>query len=169
MYVLYNNELKEPRLRVGITKSIPIEEPSPVKLALERLKNYDVSSIGLPRVDGMHCFTYTPSLDNGTSSDFLSCFDEMFDETKGTTPASIERWFKVSADDDTGTLILSKSSSAQTRLRPFVDTAYKLADRLGEDAQQRLDEKLSEFNERCSVQPSEKDTKKSVKRKYVQF
>ena len=142
MHSLCNNEVKGPRLRVGIAESIPVEEPSPVKSALERLKKYDASSIDLSKVNGMHCFTYTPPLDDKTSPEISSYFDEMFDKIKETIPESFERWFKVSVDDGAGTHVSAKSSSARTRLRPFVDTAYKLADRLGKDAQKHLEDKL---------------------------
>ena len=130
-------------------------------MAVERLKNYDASSIDLSKVDGMHCFTYTPPSEDVTSPDFSSCFDEMFNEIKETTPESFERWFEASADGDTGTHVSAKNSSSRTRLRPFVDTAYKLADRLGEDAQKHLEENLSEFNEWWSVQLSEKMLRKT--------
>ena len=93
----------------------------------------------------------------------------MFNEIKETTPESFERWFEASADGDTGTHVSAKNSSSRTRLRPFVDTAFKLADRLGDDAQKHLEEKLSEFNKWCSVQLSVKDAEKNAKRKYVPF
>ena len=51
MHAVCNNEVKGPRLRVGIAESIPVEEPSPVNSVLERLKNYDASSIDLSKVD----------------------------------------------------------------------------------------------------------------------
>ena len=51
MHRVCNDEVKGPRLRVGIAESIPVEEPSPVKSAVERLKNYDASSIDLSKVD----------------------------------------------------------------------------------------------------------------------
>ena len=169
MHSLCNNKVKGPRLRVGIPECIPIEEPSPVRSALDRLKNYDASSIDLSKVDGMHCFTYSPPLDDQTSPDFLSFFETMMEDVIESTPESFGRWFQVSADDDGGTHVSAKSSSARTRLRPFVDSAYKLADRLGESAHQHLEEKLSEFNDWCSVQLAEKDAKKNTKRKYIPF
>ena len=160
MHTLCNNEVKGPRLRVGIPECIPIEEPSPVRSALDRLKNYDASSIDLSKVDGMHCFTYSPPLDENMSLDFSSCFETLIEEVQKATPESFERWFSVSADDKSGTPGSTKKASARTRLRPFVDAAYQLADCLGESAQKHLEEKLSEFNDWCSVQLAEKDAEK---------
>ena len=169
MHALCNNKVEEPRLRLGIPQSIPVEEPSPVKLALDRLKNYDPSSIDLSKVDGMHCFTYSPPLDENMSPDFSSCFETMIEEVQKATPESFEKWFSVSADDKSGTPGSTKKASARTRLRPFVDAAYQLADCLGESAQKHLEEKLSEFNDWCSVQLAEKDAEKNTKRKSVPF
>ena len=93
----------------------------------------------------------------------------MIKEVQKATPESFERWFSVSADDESGTPGSAKKASSRTRLRPFVESAYKLADRLGDFAQQHLEEKLSEFNDWCSAQLAEKNAEKNTKRKYIPF
>ena len=166
MHAVCNNEVKGPRLRVGIAESILVEEPSRLKTAVERLKNYEASSIDMSKIDGMHSFTYTPPSDDVPSPDFSTCFDDMFNEIKETTPESFEMWFEDSTEGGTETHVSAKS---RLRLRPFVDTAYKLADRLGENAQKHLEEKTTEFNDWCSVQLSEKDDKKTQRENTCHF
>lgn len=169
LHSLCNNEVTGPKLRCEISDTLSIEPPSEPQSALERLKNYDPSCIDMKKVEGMHCFTYQPSANEDGALDVESVFDDMFDEIQTSTPNQFERWFEVISDPTSTTSLSTNKTASRATLRPLIDTAYKLADRLGHDAISKLEQTIADYNQWCSVELAEKDDAKNAKRKYVAF
>ena len=169
---LASNEVKGPTLPLDIPHSLPIEEASTTESALDRLKNYDKTKIDLSRVDNMHCFTHTPADAEIVGGDELEdelevIFSEMMSELQESTPQDFSAVFNESVLDSDVPPAGGKRVGARTNLRSLVNTAYDLADRLGDDGSSRLEQVVSEFNSWCSSKLAVQDQDSNDKRKYV--
>jgi hypothetical protein len=131
---------------MDICDSFVIEEPTPKKNALDRLKNYDKRCINLDVVDGMYSSTYTPPQD-GIDSEMELIFDQMFTEIQGHTSKDTEDVFELSLSNSCLPKTASHNVSSRQKLKCLVNTAFPLSDKIGQEGVDRLEETLLQFNQ----------------------
>ena len=169
LHQLCQRESLGPKLALPVPDSIDIESPSPPQSALDRLKNYDKTKINLDSLDGMRCFTHDPSEVSMSEEDIDSVFLEMFEELQNSSPESFVQTFEQAlSDDNLGDSPLTHGG-ARGRVKPLINTAYNMADRLGEDAVTDLVTVIQEFNDNCAAKLAEMDSTTNEKRKYVPY
>ena len=103
-------------------------------------------------IDGMHCYTYDPgeaSVDSNDDDRIENAFREIFNKIQQTSSENFAAVFQAKMSQD----YTPNQASARTRPRPYVDVAYKRADRLGDHAISRLEEMLKRKAQFCPNVP----------------
>ena len=167
--LLARNEPTGPTLRVPIPNCMPIKERIPILPAADRLKNYDKSMLDLSILDGMFSDTFSPSTEFNLQNDELcELAQQIVCGIRDSTPAAAEDMFTEAVSNFEIATGVNKGVDSRTAMRPLVDTAFLLSDRLGREGLQKLEEMMSEYNKWASGRLSEtKDADKNKKRKHV--
>ena len=164
LHELMLNNVQGPTLCMDICDSFVIEEPTPKKNALNRLKNYDKRCINLDVVDGMYSSTYTPPHD-GIDSEMELIFDQMFTEIQGHTSKDTEDAFELSLSNSCLPKTASHNVSSRQKLKCLVNTAFALSDKIGQEGVERLEETLLQFNQWCSSKIEEVENHESPQKR----
>ena len=120
----------------------------------------------------MHCFTHTPTTtdvvnDQDLEDELGALFSEMMSELQESTPQEFSAVFNESMQNADVPNVDGKRVGSRDSLRPLANTAYDLADKLGEDGSTQLEHVLSEFNSWCATKLARKEKSSHEKRKYV--
>ena len=121
----------------------------------------------MTKIEGMHCFTHTPLASNVEEEELEKVFTEMFDELQASTPDEFVHVFNTSLNNSDLPTTGSRAVGSRSSLRSVVNTAYDLADKLGEEGTAKLEATILEFNEWCSGQIAVIKEGSNNKQKYV--
>ena len=165
---LCKNEVSGPKLRHPIDECIPVEEPSPLLPAIERLKNYDTANIDLSLVDGMYHTTFTPEIQDESNENISEQFLEMFNQIQDGISESTQTVFSESIDNHSFAADHSVGAgNSRQKMKGMMNTVYDLADRVGDEAVAKLEAAMNDFITWSSAQLEIVDGHKNKKRKYV--
>ena len=121
--------------------------------AIDRPKKYDKNDINLKIIDGMFSTTYTPSTQemdgNQRNADLDDLFQDMFEQMQSSSTGQCEAAFEDAVQNYA--IPESVSVGARVAVKSQIDSAYDLADKLGQDAVQHLEATVSEFNNLCKA------------------
>ena len=145
---LANQEIKGSIMPRDVPDAIPIAMRTRKEPAIDRLKNYSKSNINMTQVDGMFTSTFTPSDECEDDCNL----GEMWEDTLTNMVTSVQGNTTVASDAifEQSVIINSVKSTpacdSRKSLKPLIDTAFALADRIGNEGCQKLEKTLLDYH-----------------------
>ena len=138
-------DISGPNIRCEIPDSLRIDERSPKKSALDRLKNYSKDDVDLNQFDGLLAATFKSSSTQLTEDDECDMFTELTESLCTMSTKHANDIFSSSLED--ADLPTSASASTYSALKQSIFDCCKMADQNG--MREAFHEKLKDFMKEC--------------------
>ena len=115
----------------------------------------------------MYHTTFNPENEDNVDENVSGQFREMFNQIRDGISDSTEVLFSEAVENYRFAADHSANSTTRQKMKGMMNTVYDLADRVGDDAVEKLEGSMNEFITWASAKLAPVDKHKNEKRKYV--